>query len=82
MMDEDQKQTLLAELVAYGTRPEAEPGDVTLGELADAMGVARGTVQKRMEPLVASGELLELTVVLPNGHEGVVYRRAKRGAAS
>lgn len=82
MMSDDQKRALLQELVAYGTRPEAQAGDVTLGELADAMGVARATAQKRMEPLVASGELLELTVVLPNGYEGIVYRRGKKGEAS
>lgn len=82
MMADDQKRALLDELVRYGTRPEAQPGDVTLGELADAMGVARATAQKRMEPLVESGELLELTVVLPNGYEGIVYRRGQKAVSS
>jgi DNA-binding Lrp family transcriptional regulator len=75
-MTDDQKQVLLDELVRYGTRPQMQPGDVTLAELADAMGVSRATAQKRVEPLVGSGELLELTVTLPSGHDGIVYRRA------
>jgi len=82
MMSDDQRKALLDELVAYGTRPQMEPGDVVLGDLADAMGVARATAQKRMQPLVESGELLELTVVLPNGYEGIVYRRGKQAEAS
>ena len=82
MMSDDERKALLDELVAFGTRPKMQPGDVTLAELAEQLGVCRSTAQKRVEPLVASGELLELMVMMPSGHDGIVYRRGKKGEAS
>jgi len=76
MMSEDEKRALLDELVRYGTRPEMQPGDVTLSELAEELGVGRGTAQKRMKGLIEAGEVQELMVRLPNGYSGIVYRWA------
>ncbi len=75
MMSDEEKQALLEELVQYGRRPEMQPGDVTLSELAEQLGVGRGTAQKRMKGLIEAGEVQELIVRLPNGHDGIVYRR-------
>lgn len=49
-------------------------GRASLAKLADALGVARGTIQNRLDRLLASGALLGFTVRVREDHDDLSIR--------
>ena len=66
------KKALLEEIIKWGQAyPEKQPGDVTVKDYADAVGVEVSTARRRLNRMVSEGKLTKLKVE----HGMWVYRK-------
>jgi len=73
-MTNGDKAAILAEIVALMDRPEPDPDEVTVGEVAERANITKASARSRLDSAVGRGELTSRIVYVDN-RKTRAYRR-------